>query len=79
MTAIAALLIGYPLSIAPVAFLAQFIYWWAPRYESGDLAMHFYSPLFALPDPMHRWVVEWWNCGTRLAGWTSMQIPALGP
>lgn len=83
LTAIAALLIAYPLSIGPVAFLAQLIDFQVDvgAYESpaGELAIRFYGPFFHLPDPIHQWAVKWWNCGTRSAGWIGTRIPALGP
>lgn len=76
LAAVVALLIAYPLSIGPVAFLAQLIdfvdYENSPTGDyaapAGELAMRFYWPIFHLPDPMRHWAIEWWNCGTRLAG-----------
>lgn len=76
----AAVALFYPLSIGPVAFLAQFVDFKVDESPAGELAIRFYWPFFHLPDPMHQWAVEWWNCGTRTAGWIAMRIPALrGP
>jgi hypothetical protein len=69
LTATVGMLIAYPLSIGPVAFLGQLVDLRGDgdSYPAAELAMWFYWPILHLPDPVHNWAVEWWNCGVRLA------------
>lgn len=64
--AVAVLLVAYPLSIGPMAFLFQYVEW-GPLTPSVDLMLRdIYSPLDNLPDPMGTWACEWWNLGSNL-------------
>lgn len=60
------LVVAYPLSTGPAAFLFQYVEW-GPLTQPLDGALWvLYSPLFDLPDPIGNWTCQWWNYGSDL-------------
>ncbi len=57
------LLIAYPASVGPAAFLYQYLDWGSFAVPLDGALGVIYDPLFNFPDPIGTWACEWWNYG----------------
>lgn len=63
LAAIVGLLLAYPASVGPAAFLVAFIDWDSLNHPVLVGFDRLYSPLFHLPHPIGDWMIEWENYG----------------
>jgi hypothetical protein len=61
--AVVGLLVAYPLSAGPVAFVFGSFDWGPLHNPLAYGLLAFYSPLDNLPGPIGDWVNTWWNLG----------------